>query len=271
VRERTPGVRQAARCRERSFSPIAGAMGNQAIQRALLAAPAGTVQRKATAQEKAEARRVARLRELARWPGDAHSAWPKLSSSDRTLVLLQMAANYGDAFASQFLEEVKKKRKSPAVNDYFGRGTGPNSKEIRARGLRLAQKDSVHEWWVHPSGRTLIRNVSKEAPSAGAAEPETPGAGAEIEGTEDWPSQIDPNADRESMFGPVVASRPGGDLGFGTGYVLRYQDGTLESFVDGKEGSYLLRPTPGGGYLLYGPDGNRKRNSVYTFEPEEIP
>jgi hypothetical protein len=246
-------------------------MGNQAVQRVLLATPAGVIQRKAAARERAEARRVARLEELARWPSEAHSVWRRLNAADRTLVLWQMAANYGDAFASQFLEEVKKKRKLPAVSYYFGRGTGPQIEEIRARGSRLAQKDSVHEWWVHPSGSTLVRNVSKEAPSAGAAEPETPGAGAEIEGTENWPSQIDPNADRESMFGPVVASREGGDLGFGTGYVVRYQDGTLESFVDGKEGSYLLRPAPGGGYMIYGPDGERSSGTIWTVEPEEVP
>ena len=246
-------------------------MGNQAIQRALLAAPAGTVQRKETASEKAEARRVARLERLAKWPGEAHSAWRMLSSFDRTLVLWQMAANYGDAFASRFLEEAKKKRKSPAMSYYFGRGTGPEIKEIRARGSRLAQKDSVHEWWVHPSGSTLIRNVSKEPPSTGAAEPEASDAGAEIEGTESWPSHIDPNADREAMFGPVVASRQDGDLGFGTGYVLRYQDGTLESFVDGKEGSFLLRPAPGGGYLIYGPDGERSSGTIWIVEPEDVP
>lgn len=236
----------------------------------LLATVAGAevIQRKAGADEKAEARKAAQIEELARWPGEAHSAWRRLKADDRTLVLWQMAATYGDAFADQFLEEVKKKSKSPAVNHYFGRGMGPRPGRLRASGFRLAQRSSTHEWWVHPSGSTLVRDVSPASPTAEVAGQVPPSnARLQIEGTESW---IDPDADREAMFGPVVASREGGDLGFGTGYVQRYQDGTLESFVDGNEGSYLLRPAPGGGYLVYGRDGKLK-NGIYHVEPQDIP
>lgn len=111
-------------------------------------------------------RQEQRLKELAKWPHDAHRAWRKLDALERNLVVWQMAAKYGQEFAKQFLAHAgKPKTDDDLLRHYFGRGVGPTSATIRARGMRLAQKDSIHEWWVHPDGRSIARNHLDDAPT----------------------------------------------------------------------------------------------------------
>lgn len=117
-------------------------------------------------------RQEQRLKELAKWPHDAHRAWRKLDALERNLVVWQMAAKYGQEFAKQFLAHAgKPKTDDDLLRHYFGRGVGPTSATIRARGMRLAQKDSIHEWWVHPDGRSITRNHLDDAPTPPAPPP----------------------------------------------------------------------------------------------------
>jgi hypothetical protein len=103
-----------------------------------------------------------RLRELAKWPGQARSAWRQLGGVDRNRVAWQMAANYGVDFARKFLREVEEPKPKDLVDQYFGRGVGPNQTTLQDRGYRIAQRDSVHEWWVHPSGQEVTRNYEDD-------------------------------------------------------------------------------------------------------------
>lgn len=103
------------------------------------------------------------LKELAKWPQKARAALKNLSAFERNLVVWQMAAIYGADFAKRFLSELGKKREPD--NRYFGRSVGPKPPTLQDRGFRLAQKDSVHEWWVHPSGDETVRNYSDDAPT----------------------------------------------------------------------------------------------------------
>lgn len=114
---------------------------------------------------KSDLKRYRRLKELAKWPSEAHYAWGRLDAVSRNLIVLQMASNYGVDFASEFLKEVAKGRSRDIVQHYFGRSVGPMPSKLRARGYRLAQKDSIHEWWVHPSGKSVVRNYSEDQPS----------------------------------------------------------------------------------------------------------
>jgi hypothetical protein len=99
-----------------------------------------------------------RLRELAKWPDDAHAAWKKLDKVHRNLVVLQMAANYGSEFAKQFLASVGKRSSRDMVEHYYGPDVGPTPASLKGRGYKLAQKDRLHEWWVHPTGERVMRN-----------------------------------------------------------------------------------------------------------------
>jgi hypothetical protein len=121
-----------------------------------------------------ELKREAELKEMARWPQQAHSAWKRLGAVDRNLLVWQMAANYGADFAKRFLSEVGKRRPQAMVQHYFGRGVGSKPPRLRERGYQLAQKDSVHEWWVHPSGEEVLRNYTDDVPSAPAREAKKP-------------------------------------------------------------------------------------------------
>jgi hypothetical protein len=109
------------------------------------------------------------------------------------------------------------------VGNYFGRGVGPKPDTLLAKGFRLAQKDSVHEWWVHPSGNYVTRNFADDRRKDITSRPEEDTkvqdgtnrrdtersktrkeelpSGPVIEGTEEWPAQLDPNTDPEQRFG----------------------------------------------------------------------
>jgi len=105
----------------------------------------------------------ARLKEMAKWPEKAHLAWKRLSTDDRRFVVMQMVANYGGEFAKSFLRLAGTKTDKDLVNKYFGRETGPTPPRLEAQGFRLAQQDSVNQWWVHPSGVNVVRNKSDDA------------------------------------------------------------------------------------------------------------
>lgn len=102
--------------------------------------------------------RLTRLREMAKWLDRAHAGWKNLNKVDRTLMVLQMAANYGKDFAKRFLASVGKRNPRDMVEHYYGPGTGPAPATLTAWGYKLAQKDIVHQWWVHPSGERVTRN-----------------------------------------------------------------------------------------------------------------
>lgn len=227
------------------------------------------VQRSPDRPTKAEHRREQRLKELAKWTSDAHVAWKKLNAVDRNLVVLQMVSNYGVSFASEFLKEVAKGKAHDLVTHYFGRGVGPKPDKLVAGGFQLAQKDSVHEWWVHPSGRTVVRNFTEDKPSNAVPE-KTTATRTVNEDTEDWPTRLDPNADHEALFGPVIATRENADASFGKGDVVLYEDGTVELFLEGTTESYVFRPLSDGYYIVYGPDG-RRLNRRWNIPKEDIP
>jgi hypothetical protein len=57
---------------------------------------------------------------------------------------------------------------------------------------------------------------------------------------------------------------------FGTGDAVLYEDGTVELSLEGTTDSYVFRPLPGGGYIVYGPDG-RRLEGIWTIPDEDMP
>jgi hypothetical protein len=130
-----------------------------------------TVQRSPDKPTDPQTRHQLRIEELAKWPADAHEAWKGLDAGDRDLVIVQMAARYGSAFARKFLESIPTWKPKDNWGYYFGPDIGPKPEQLITKGYALAQKDVVHEWWVHPSGRSLTRNYT-----TGATTPQAPPA-----------------------------------------------------------------------------------------------
>ena len=117
------------------------------------------LQRQPDKTKQAERRREQQLEELARDPGEAHLAWKKLSEAERNVVVEKMRRRYGEPFAQQFLEEVKK-GKPQIETHYYSRGIGPKPSELIQKGyqrgwIEFIAADMEVEWWVHPSGRYI--------------------------------------------------------------------------------------------------------------------
>lgn len=113
-----------------------------------------------------------RLKEMAKWPEKAHNAFKRLGLMEKNLVAVQMAAKYGSDFAKSFLAQLGKRKPQDMVSHYYGIGVGPKPARLLERGFKLAQKDSIHEWWVHPSGEEVVRNYGDDAKTATAAQPQ---------------------------------------------------------------------------------------------------
>ncbi len=123
---------------------------------------------------------------MAKWPDIALRNWAKSNSAQRLLVIWAIAERYGTEFAAIFKAEADLPRHKSFVEYYYGPGiTWITPTKLRAWGYRLAQKDSVHEWWVHPKGDGVTRRwdrpertpASDDAPSKDTGPdsvPETP-------------------------------------------------------------------------------------------------
>lgn len=138
--------------------------------------PSGILQRQPDKRANAEKKWQQRLDALARDPAEAHRAWPRLSVGERIAVSERMRRRYGQAFAQQFLDEATKGKPQLDVTTHQP-GSGPTADQLTARGWRMAGSERTGnagfevEIWVHPSGRTLRRDVSTW--KFGAAEPAT--------------------------------------------------------------------------------------------------
>jgi LysM repeat protein len=102
--------------------------------------------------------------DMAEDPGDAHTAWKNLSGRDRDAVLAKMEQRYGKDFVQQFKEEVKKGKPQTGTQNYQP-GTGPSADQLKAMGYRkgwnvLGNGGVEIEYWVHPSGKRVARDIS---------------------------------------------------------------------------------------------------------------
>ena len=235
--------------------------------------------RKPDKPTQAELRQEHWLEELARDPDEAHQAWNKLSEVERFAVAAKMEARYGAPFARQFLNQAKK-GKPQRLQHHYGRGSAPKPSELVKKGYQRGwtehiAADMALEWWVHPSGSHITIDVgtwkhgaaeSKTNPEHGTAESKT---SPKNKAAAPEPAKIDPSADRDKLFGPVVAFRENVDAAFGIGDMVRYQDGTIELFLEGTGGtSYVFRPLAGGQYTVYGPDGQRLQKAWHLPESD---
>jgi hypothetical protein len=148
-----------------------------------------------------------KLDELARLPGEAHMAWKKLNAADRSAVLAKMEAHYGKAFKDQFLEAANKGKAQVGTLTY---SNSPKSKlpmitdeQLKARGYRKAGSEHTGnaawdtEVWVHPSGKTIRRDVSTY--EFGKGDPAKQPAGTKGPAGTTGPGTIDDGGDEDDQ------------------------------------------------------------------------
>ncbi|MEO8577440.1 MAG: DUF4157 domain-containing protein, partial [Gemmatimonadales bacterium] len=126
---------------------------------------APALQRKPDGDADAKARRDRQLEDMARDPADAHKAWKRLTPAERDIVTERMGRRFGEEFAKEFLDVVKKGKPQFDV-DTYPYGQGPTPKQLTARGYRRGGSEQFGnagwdiEVWVHPSGKTVRRDLS---------------------------------------------------------------------------------------------------------------
>jgi hypothetical protein len=159
-------------CHVEAMLRLQRTIGNRAVSR-MVRGP-GIIYRKPTAKApggikpapKAQpAGKPGKLAELVRDPGDAHHAWKGLSKEDRFALLDAMAHRYGRDFADRFHEVAEHGTPDDSLI-YWQSGLGPSPRQLtaggwRRAGIEITGTSSIDvEVWVHPSGRTIRRDVS---------------------------------------------------------------------------------------------------------------
>jgi hypothetical protein len=132
----------------------------------------GAILRRPRRQKSRAEKLDAWVRELAKRPQDAHAAWKRLQTMQRLAVATEMAKRYGETFAQRFLWYTQ----HPA--EIVNRAYGPGFPELtpdyfHSRGYALWQRDSLNEFWVHPSGKE-VQKILDHDPSAPQTLPEEP-------------------------------------------------------------------------------------------------
>ena len=105
-----------------------------------------------------------RLVKLAEDPADAHRAWGRLDATEQEELLEIMRELYGKDFAARFFE-VAEAGTAQTVTEHWGPGVGPSPHRMRELGYRRKGKlwlgpQIEMEWWVHPSGKSVYRDIS---------------------------------------------------------------------------------------------------------------
>jgi hypothetical protein len=121
-----------------------------------------------------------------------------------------MEARYGRPFTQQFLAEVKKGKPQIETQNYQP-GTGPSPGELTAKGYRLGWKVRGNagievENWVHPSGKSIQRDVSTWKPGAAQLGEQPEGHAGEVQSVDLPPSRLDPLIDKQEKA-EVLLSR----------------------------------------------------------------
>lgn len=157
---------------------------------------------------------------------------------------------------------------------YWQPRRGPTPERLKAEGWRFLEMEVTGnaafevEVWVNPSGSTIRRDVSTYRFGQSEKGEETQNKATKAPECI-LPECLDPNADRENLFGPIIAVREDVDASFGEGDVALYKDGTAELFLKGTTQSYVFRPVTGG-YIVYNPDG-RRLEKIWKIPKNDIP
>ena len=106
-----------------------------------------------------------RVERLAEDPAEAHRHWRQLGAREQERLVEVMQQLYGPDFAGKF-REVAESGAAQLDFQHWQPGVGPSPRRLRELGYRrkgkvwLGSADIDVEWWVHPSGKTVYRDVS---------------------------------------------------------------------------------------------------------------
>lgn len=115
------------------------------------------------------------LQELAEQPDQAHRAWKRLTSLQKMAVVARMTHRYGDEFAKSFLSYTE--HPIEPMGHHYGPGFPEHTPAwFQARGYRLWKRSSVNEFWVHPSGKTIMQILDQGRGPRAATAPQVPEA-----------------------------------------------------------------------------------------------
>jgi hypothetical protein len=223
------------------------------------------------------------LRNLARRPSLALEDWPKLSTEERDTVVTHMTRLYSADFARQFLETAQRKDRPEVLTNPTNHASVTPEK-LTEQGYRYCgKKHRSDQIWVHPTGR----EVWVVAP--GQTEPDSQASSGPEQGSTTYPPESQPplpegriplgveeiplSGDPEKYFGKRTVDMKTMVIGGQVGLVNRYEDGTIEFYVEGKPFPKIYRPRPEGGpkiYEVYGEDGKRLYQSIAVDLEEQL-
>jgi hypothetical protein len=168
------------------------------------------------------------LRELARWPGDAHRAWKKLTTMDRVAVLEGMGKLYGKAFADSFLKFTKGGQKLEQ-HHYVTAQAHQTPQWFENLGYKLAQSSTYQQWWVHPNGHLVFLVLESTPEELKRALDRILKSIAKADADDVEVSEIGHSLD---LLWPFPIKRPSDPLAAFNDYVAKLS--TLETFLEGE-------------------------------------
>ena len=168
------------------------------------------------------------LRDLARWPGEAHRAWKKLTTLDRVGVLEAMGKLYGKSFADSFLQFTKGGQKLEA-HHYVTAQAHQTPQWFESKGYKLAQSSTYQQWWVHPNGHLIYLVLESTPEELKRALDRLLKSIAKAEADDAEVSEIGHSLD---LFWPFPIKRPSDPLAAFSDYVAKLS--TLDTFLGGE-------------------------------------
>lgn len=199
---------------------------------------------------------------------------------DTQILALPGAGRYTPSEYEQWLKKHLKREYrfgGPWEPDLFYKRYTP--KWFADRGYYYAGRGGVYpynwfEVWLKDSGSGAEFRVwrrgdatTDDRPGDESPPPQTPGEMLAAK----FPPFLNPTADYERLFGPVIAERLDVDYPLGEGDMLLHRDGTVVLHLTGTTKSIVLRPVGADNlYIVYWEDGRRAR-MPYKITPSERP
>lgn len=235
------------------------------------------------------------IRQLAKRPSYALNEWKRLSPEEQVLLVRYMSENYDESFARRFQQYARMPHRPEMVAETTDQTEYYTPERLRVLGYRkygyfYFGATMYTDYWVHPSGNEIwvmhsgsagapVSPEPKPQPTEKALENPTDEASANTkpqppdveEINPENPTQLDLDAEPETIYGPVKAHTPDFEMWGETGDATLYEDGTIEFFSD-TSGMLTLRPRISNpdAYEIYESNGQKRIGWIRHIRPEYI-